>query len=329
MVTPISEPVLEVKGLHTQFKLKDGIVRAVNGVSFTLRKGGLLGLVGESGSGKTMTAYSIMGLVPYPGKVMHGQVLFHGKDLLTCSREEMRLIRGKSISMVFQDPANSLNPVLPIGVQVEELVLNHMPVSKKEAKRLAIDVLRRVALPNPERLLDDYAFNLSGGMAQRVMMAIALALDPEVLIADEPTSSLDVTLQAEMLDLIRRLKEEKGAAILLITHNLGVIAGMAEQVAVMYAGHIVEVADTRTIFQRPAHPYTWGLLQAIPRLDQPTRRLQPLRGTPPDLLNLPARCPFLERCPKARNECRQGPMPAMTELEPGHFVACYNTIRYD
>ena len=322
-------PVLDVQDLRTQFNLKDGVVRAVNGVSFALEPGEVLGIMGESGSGKTMTALSIMDLVPYPGKVVGGRVLFQGQDVLAMDAESLRRLRGNDIAMVFQDATAGLNPILTVGSQIEEALTSHHPINQREARRQATDALDRVGMPDPEDIMKRYTFQLSGGMAQRVMLAIALALNPKVLIADEPTSALDVTLQADILNQIRRVKNELGSAVIMITHDLGVIAQMADEVAVMYGGYIVEKADAVTLFQKPLHPYTFGLMQSIPRLDSPAGALRTLRGSPPDLLNLPDECPFLPRCNKARGDCRTEPMPALVEVEPGHLVACYNPVRLD
>ncbi len=321
--------VLQVKDLHTHFFHREGVTKSVNGVNLGLKQGRVLGLVGESGSGKTMTALSIMQLVPYPGRIVQGEVIYQGKDLLKTDKDAMRKIRGKEISIVFQDPTTSLNPVIPVGTQIEEMLTSHLPISKSQAREGAINSLRRVGMPDAERIISQYPFQLSGGMAQRVMLAIALSLQPKVLIADEPTSNLDVTLQAEILLQLKMLKQEEKAAILLITHDLGVIAQMADEVAVMYAGSIVEFGDLLTIFKRPTHPYTWALLQAVARLDRPDKELTPLRGAPPSLLDLPDQCAFIPRCNKARNECRLGPRPPLVEIEPHHYVACYNPIRHD
>ncbi|MBI4308068.1 MAG: ABC transporter ATP-binding protein [Chloroflexi bacterium] len=324
-----TEVVLEVRDLHTEFPTRDGVVKAVNGVSFKLRRGTVLGLVGESGCGKTATALSILGLVPYPGRITHGDILFNGRDVLKMGKEELRHLRGKEISMVFQDAASGLNPVIPIGTQVEEMVTSHVSVSRREARRLTMEVLQQVGMADPERMVHQYPFQLSGGMCQRVMLSIAMVLRPHVLIADEATTNLDVTLQAQILGHIRRMKTERGSSVILISHDLGVVAQMADEVAVMYAGHIVEHADTVTLFRRPFHPYTWGLLQAVTRLDRPGRHLMALPGSPPNLIDLPDQCPFVPRCHKARNECRLNPHPPLQEIEPGHIVACYNRIRHD
>ena len=288
-----------------------------------------MALVGESGSGKTVTALTILGLLPYPGRVVDGRVLLNGENLLEMSPERLRQIRGEVISIVFQDPRASLNPSLPLGKQVEEVLLAHTRVTKQEARNRAEGLLSEMGLPDPRRVLGQYPFQLSGGMCQRVMLAIALALRPKILIADEPTSNLDTTLQAAMLDHLRNLKKEYGTTILLITHDMGVVAQMADTVAVMYAGSVVENADTVSLFQQPAHPYTWGLLQALPRLDDADRSLRPMRGLPPDLIDLPDQCPFIPRCPKASNVCRLSPKPALRAIEQHHTVACFNEIRHE
>ncbi|MDP2953833.1 MAG: ABC transporter ATP-binding protein [Chloroflexota bacterium] len=301
----------------------------VNGVSFSLQRESTLGLVGESGSGKTITALSLLRLLPYPGKVVEGEVYFDGMNLLEMEDEALRQIRGKRIAMVFQDPSASLNPMIPIGPQVEEIITNDLSLTKEEAERWVLSALTQVHLPDPADIISRYPFQLSRGMCQRVMLAMAMALSPQVLIADEPTSALDVTLQAVLLDEIQKLKEECHSSVILITHDLGVIAHMADEVAVMYAGSIVEQADTVSLFQRPSHPYTWALFQALPRWDRPTKNLFKIRGLPPDLLNLPDQCAFVPRCHKARNECRESPRPPLDEIAPGHRVACYNPVQYD
>ncbi len=328
-LSPPAESVLEIEGLRTHFILRSGVVKAVNGVSLSLKPGQVLGVMGESGCGKTVTALSIMDLVPYPGKVIEGKVIFNGRDLRLLDHDQLRKIRGKDIAMVFQDATAGLNPVLTVGAQIEEALTSHLPIKRREARAMSIDALRRVGMPEPERAMGRYTFELSGGMCQRVMLAIAMVLNPKVLIADEPTSGLDVTLQAQILQQIRMLKEQAGSAVILISHDLGVMAQMADEVAVMYGGYIVEQAPTQVLFQRPLHPYTWGLMRAIPRLDSPGQRLRPLRGAPPDLLNLADQCPFLPRCNKAVSACRIQPMPELVEVEPGHMVACYNLVRYE
>ena len=320
---------MEVRDLHTYFMAKEGTVKAVNGVSFTLEEDSVLGLVGESGSGKTVTALSILQLVPFPGKIVEGSITYNGESLLDMSTERLRSIRGREISLIFQDSGAALNPVIPIGRQVEEIMLEHTDMGKRQARATAEDLLKQMGIPDARRMLDQYPFQLSGGMAQRVMMAIGVALNPRVLIADEPTSNLDVTLQAEMLQRLRRLRQENHSAIMLITHDLGVVAQMAERVVVMYGGTVVEHATTRDLFARPYHPYTWGLFQALPRLDAPQRALTPMRGAPPEMMDPPDQCPFLHRCSKATAECRTSPRPPLDEVAEGHWVACYNTINYN
>ncbi|MBI4202161.1 MAG: ABC transporter ATP-binding protein [Chloroflexi bacterium] len=329
MASPPGKGVLHVEDLRVIFPIKEGIVKAVNGVNFSLKEDSILALVGESGSGKSVTALSILGLLPYPGRVLEGKVLFNGVDLMTLKPEFLRKVRGKEIGIVFQDPMASLNPTLSIGAQVEEVLQAHYDVSRQEARQWAYELLTRMGLPDAARLLNQYTFQLSGGMRQRIMLAIALGLRPKVLIADEPTSNLDTTLQAAMLEQIKILQREHGTAILLITHDMGVVAQMADEVAVMYAGSIVEHSDTKRIFQRPAHPYTWGLLQSLPRLDSIGNRLRALRGRPPDMLNLPDECPFIPRCFKATSQCRMSPKPALLLREEGRKVACFNEISYE
>ncbi len=319
-------PLLQIRDLHTYFPTKQGIVKAVNGVSLSLEADSILGVVGESGSGKTVTALSILRLVPFPGRVVGGDISFDGTDLIGASDNEMRRIRGQQISLIFQDAASALNPVITIGKQVEELMLEHTGMSKRQARDLTTELLSSMGIPDARQMLNRYPFQLSGGMAQRVMMAIGVALKPTVLIADEPTSNLDVTLQAEMLQRLRVLREENQTAIMLITHDLGVIAQMAERVAVMYGGYVVEYADTLTLYRRPMHPYTWGLFQALPRLDAAGQKLRPMTGAPPQMLDPPDQCPFLHRCSKATVECRTSPRPPLVPIEDGHTLACYNPM---
>ncbi|MBI2935246.1 MAG: ABC transporter ATP-binding protein, partial [Chloroflexi bacterium] len=314
--------------LHTHFFTKEGIVKAVNGVSFVLRRGETLGLVGESGAGKTVTAWSILRILPYPGRVVAGVVRFRGENLLAAGEERMRALRGKEMAIVFQDPVAALNPVIPVGEQVAEVFLTHTSMSKRQARDEAVGILAEMGLPDPEAILSQYIFQISGGMAQRVMLAMALALRPSLLIADEPTSNLDVTLQAEILQRLRHMAQELGTAILLITHNLGLVAQMADRVAVMYAGTVVEQVESQLFYERPLHPYSWGLFQSLPRLDRAGRPLTPIRGTPPDLMALSEQCPFVPRCPKALSICRTEPRPVLMELEPRHWAACYNPIQH-
>lgn len=290
-------PLLEVKNLKTQFKSKDGIVKAVDDVSFVLNRGETLGVVGESGSGKSVTALSILRLVQNPGKIVGGEILFEGRDLLKLSDKEMRKVRGKEIAMIFQDPMTSLNPVLTIGRQLAEPLMTHLGMSQEQAGKESIELLRMVGIPNAEERLRSYPHHFSGGMRQRVMIAMSLACRPKMIIADEPTTALDVTIQAQILELLQKLQKETGTAVMLITHALGVVAGMADRIQVMYAGHIVETATSEELFANPRMPYTMGLLKSIPRLDE-TRKdvLHPIQGSPPDLLNLPQGCPFVSRC---------------------------------
>lgn len=327
--TPQDNLVLQVKNLHSYYYTGQGVVKAVNGVSFDLGKGTVLGILGESGCGKTATALSLLRLLPFPGETVEGEVILNGRDLLTLDDEEMRLVRGDEMAISFQEATSALNPVATVGEQVEEIFTAHFDMTKEEAREQAIEALDRMELPDPEELVKRYPFQISGGMAQRVMMAMALALEPEVLIADEPTSAVDVTVQAYMVELLRRLKEEKGAAIILITHDLGVIAQLADMVAVMYAGSFVEYTDTTSLFKWPSHPYTAALIESVPRIDMPAKELKPLRGTPPSLLDPPEECPFIPRCHKAMSQCRTSPMPMLEDFEPGHSVACYNRILHD
>ncbi len=320
----MSQPLLVVKNLETQFKTQDGIVRAVSNVSFHVDRGETLGIVGESGSGKSVTSLSIMRLIPNPpGKIVGGQIIFDGENLLDYTEEEMRHIRGNRIAMIFQDPMTSLNPVLTIGRQITESLELHMKLTPREARNRAIELLEMVGIPGAARRLDDYPHQFSGGMRQRVMIAMALSCNPELLIADEPTTALDVTIQAQILELIQRLQHELGTAVIIITHDLGVVAGMADRVIVMYAGRIVEEGPTEEIFARPRMPYTIGLLRSIPRLDEEEgRKLTPIRGLPPDLINLPQICPFSPRCDYfIPGKCDQQ-VPPLREVVPGHKAAC-------
>jgi peptide/nickel transport system ATP-binding protein/oligopeptide transport system ATP-binding protein len=303
----------------------------VNDVSFSLAPGRTLVLTGESGSGKSTIALAIMGLLPQPaGRVTSGHVYLRERDLLSLPPEDMRLVRGKEIAIVFQDPSSSLNPVLSVGQQVEEIITNHLSVSRREARKRAIEVLHRIGLPEPAEVVKRYPFQLSGGMAQRVMIAIATALQPEVLILDEPTSALDVTVQAAILDDLKRMQSEQGTAIVMITHDLGVVAQMADDVAVMYAGTMVEYASAPQVFARPRHPSTWSLLASRPRWDKDREeigRLASIEGTPPSLIDLPDQCPFLDRCPKRASVCWTQPVPALAPVEgDGHLIRCYNPI---
>jgi oligopeptide/dipeptide ABC transporter ATP-binding protein len=324
----LQENILRLEDLTAEFVTPDGVVSAVNRVSFSVRRGETLVLTGESGSGKSTVGLSILNLLPHPGRITSGRVYLKGRDLLTLPAEEMRRIRGQEIAMVLQDPSTGLNPVLSVGQQVEEVITTHLKVSRKDAKRKAIETLAKMNLADPADVAKRYPFQLSGGMAQRVMIAIATALNPEVLIMDEPTSALDVTVQAAILEDLARLQQEHGTSIVLITHDLGVVAQMADQVAVMYAGYVAEYADVATLFRAPRHPYTWSLLASRPRWDRHEEgRLAAIRGAPPSLIDLPDECPFLPRCLKATNVCRTSPMPAMAQMEEeGHLAACYNPM---
>ncbi len=321
------EPLLEVENLSTSFFTREGTIKAVQSSSFSIRPGEVLGVVGESGSGKSVTALSIMGLIPYPGRVTTGSIRYRGQELLELSEEDMRGLRGDEIAMIFQDPVAALNPLMTIGNQVEELLSAHGTMSQNTMWDMTLESLRSVGMPEPRMIMDSYPWQLSGGMCQRVMLAMMLIMEPELLIADEPTSSLDTTLQAEMLERIHALSRDRGTAVLLITHNLGVVARVADRVLVMYGGRMMEEAETVALYQRPAHPYTWALLNAVPRLDDSLDRdLRPVPGQPPDLKDPVDECPFLPRCNKATNECRTSPTPPLKFIEPDHSVACYNPI---
>ncbi|CAA9557087.1 MAG: Oligopeptide transport ATP-binding protein OppD [uncultured Thermomicrobiales bacterium] len=317
-------PLLEVKNLKTQFFTQDGVVKAVDDVSFYVMPGETLGIVGESGSGKSMTGLSIMRLIPNPpGKIVNGEVNFNGRDIIKMSEEQVRAIRGNDIAMIFQDPMTSLNPVLTINRQISEALQLHMGMNKDQAKARSIELLEMVGIPNAEQRVDQYPHQFSGGMRQRVMIAMALSCNPKLLIADEPTTALDVTIQAQILDLMRTLQSETGAGVLMITHSMGVVAGMADRVQVMYAGHIVETATTEEIFANPRHPYTVGLMKSIPRLDAARKsKLQPIRGLPPDMIDLPDMCPFVPRCNYAREKCEQK-NPPLIQVSTGHYSACW------
>jgi oligopeptide transport system ATP-binding protein len=318
------QPLLEVRSLKTQFFTQDGVVKAVDDVSFYVMPGETLGVVGESGSGKSMTGLSIMRLIPNPpGKIVNGEIVFNGNDVLKMSEDQVRSIRGNDIAMIFQDPMTSLNPVLTINRQISESLQLHMGMNKNQARNRAIELLEMVGIPNASERVDQYPHQFSGGMRQRVMIAMALSCNPKLLIADEPTTALDVTIQAQILDLMRNLQSETGAGVLMITHSMGVVAGMADRVQVMYAGHIVETAETEEIFANPRMPYTVGLMQSIPRLDSSKReKLRPIRGLPPDLIDLPDMCPFTPRCNYAREKCEQK-NPPLLEVKPGHYAACW------
>jgi oligopeptide/dipeptide ABC transporter ATP-binding protein len=320
-----SEPLLDVRDLKTCFFTSEGVARAVDGVSFAVHRGETLGVVGESGCGKTVMALSILRLIPEPpGKIVGGEIRFEGRDLLTLGSGEMRRIRGNQISMIFQEPMTSLNPVFTIGSQIMEAILLHQRVSKREALNRTIEMLKLVGIASPERRVKEYPYQLSGGMRQRVMIAMALSCNPKLLIADEPTTALDVTIQAQILDLILRLKEEFGMAVILITHDLGVIAETAQRVCVMYAGKIVEAAPVKEIFANPCHPYTQGLLRALPRVDLAgeRRRLEEIPGIVPPLTRLPGGCRFCPRYERSAEVCRPEEPPEV-QVGPEHWVRCW------
>ncbi len=321
--TPGPAPLLEVRDLRTVFDTDDGEVQAVNGVSFDVGAGETLGVVGESGCGKSVTAFSILRLIPSPpGRIAGGQVLFRGRDLLSLDDEAMRRIRGNEISMVFQEPMTALNPVYTVGDQIMEAVRLHQKVGKREARRRAVEMLTKVGIPSPDQRVDEYPHQLSGGMRQRVMIAMALSCNPAVLIADEPTTALDVTIQAQILELLKSLQAELGMAMILITHDLGVIAETADRVAVMYAGKVVEYTDIRTLFAAPSHPYTIGLLESIPRMTERKERLSVIPGTVPPPTAFPPGCAFHPRCPFLDDVCRREE-PALEPCGEGHEVRCH------
>ena len=319
--------LLRIDDLHTHFFAREGVVKAVNGVNLSVKENSILGIVGESGSGKSVTALSVLRLIPFPGKIMQGSIYFDGKDLLSLEMEELITIRGRYISMIFQDPKGSLNPLETIGDQITEIIRAHEMVSISEAIDRTMVLLEELDLPG--QVFRQYPFQISGGMAQRAMIAMATAWRPKILIADEPTSNLDMTIQADVLARLKRIQTEQNSSVVLITHNLGVIAQMADQLVVLYGGSVLESGDTETLFKRPLHPYTWGLLQSIIRLDEPDRPLKPLGGSPLDPFNMPDQCPYLLRCPKASNECRLNVKPPLVEVGLGHKVACYNPIEHE
>lgn len=316
-------PLLEVRDLQTHFHTQDGVVKAVDGVSFAVKRGETLGIVGESGCGKSVTSLSIMRLIASPpGRLAGGKILFDGEDLLTLSEERMRHIRGNRIAMIFQDPMTSLNPVLTVGRQITEALELHMKLSRKVALARAAELLHMVGIPSPDKRLDNYPHQFSGGMRQRVMIAMAISCNPELLIADEPTTALDVTIQAQILELINQLRDELQTAVIIITHDLGVVAGMTDRVTVMYAGRVVEEGSTEEIFANPRMPYTIGLLRSIPRLDEQDRRkLTPIRGLPPNLIDLPAICPFSPRCDYVQHMCLHQ-NPPLRNVATNHNAAC-------
>ncbi len=324
MLTVKEERVLEVKELRTYFYTDEGVVKAVDGLSYHVKKGECVGLVGESACGKSVSAMSVLRLIPYPpGVIEGGEIVFKGEDLLQVSEERMREIRGNRIAMVFQEPTTSLNPVLTIGRQISESLELHLEMDKQAARAESIRLLKLVGIPDPERRIKDHPHQFSGGMQQRIMIAMALSCNPELLIADEPTTSLDVTVQAQLLEIIANLRSEYGTAVIIITHNLGVVARYVDRVNVMYAGNLVETGPTDTIYAEPKHPYTLGLLASVPRLDSPRKETpRVIKGLPPNMAQLPKGCPFAPRCDYAMDSCREE-RPPLEEMGEDHYRACF------
>jgi oligopeptide/dipeptide ABC transporter ATP-binding protein len=323
----MADRLLEVKGLKVRFTTEDGVVRAVDGVDFTLDRGSVLGIVGESGSGKSVTAMTILGLTREKNTAFEGEVVYKGQNLLAQSEARLRDVRGDEIAMIFQDPMTSLNPVYTVGDQIVEAIVAHRDTSKREARTRAVELLRQVGIPNANQRADDYPHQFSGGMRQRAMIAMALSCNPDVLIADEPTTALDVTIQAQILELIDKLKDDFDSSVILITHDLGVVAEVADEIIVMYAGRVVEQGSKRDIFYDPQHPYTWGLLGSIPRLDRPKpEKLHSIRGQPPSLINLPEGCKFRPRCPHAFEKCYEEPELVNRVDARNHLDRCWLTV---
>ena len=319
----MSDPLLRLSNLQTHFFTEEGVVRAVDGVDFEIYGGETLGVVGESGCGKSVTALSIMRLIPDPpGKIVGGEIIFEGQNLLEKSDSEMRRIRGNDISMIFQEPMTSLNPVYTVGDQIAEAIELHQKKKKKEALELAVEMLKKVGIPLPEQRVHEYPHQLSGGMRQRVMIAMALSCNPRILLADEPTTALDVTIQAQILELMKELRDDFGTAIMMITHDLGVIAEVCDRVVVMYAGKVVEYAEVKTLFKKPQHPYTWGLMNSIPKLTEQKKRLMTIEGVVPDADKIPEGCSFHPRCQFADDKCRDHE-PEIQETESEHYVRCW------
>ncbi|WHT18729.1 ABC transporter ATP-binding protein [Crossiella sp. CA-258035] len=317
------EPLLVVEDLHVEFRTRDGVAKVLNGVSYQLHAGETLAVLGESGSGKSVTAQTIMGILDIPpGHISQGSIRFHGEDLLTASDERRREVRGSGIAMIFQDALSALNPVFTVGFQIEEQLRVRNGMSKKDARKRAIELLDLVKIPNPQGRVKQYPHEFSGGMRQRAMIAMSLALDPEVLIADEPTTALDVTVQAQIMDLLHEIQRERNMGMILITHDLGVVAEVADRIAVMYAGRIVEKADASALYKQPGHPYTLALLNSLPRLDQKGTALNTIKGLPPNLMRVPPGCPFHPRCPRAQDICSQS-VPAQVPLGLGRVSACH------
>jgi oligopeptide/dipeptide ABC transporter ATP-binding protein len=323
----MAEPLLEVKGLKVRFATEDGVVRAVDGVDFELERGKVLGIVGESGSGKSVTAMTLLGLTRGQNAAFEGEVVYKGQNVLTMPESRLRDIRGNEIAMIFQDPMTSLNPVYRIGNQIIEAIVAHESISKKQARRRAIDLLKQVGIPNAQERIRAYPHELSGGMRQRVMIALALSCNPDIVIADEPTTALDVTIQAQILALLDKLRAEFDSAVILITHDLGVVASMANDILVMYAGRVVEAGPKRELFYDPQMPYTWGLLGSIPRLDRPKQeKLHSITGSPPSLINAPRGCKFRPRCPHAFERCDEEPELVNRVQAPDHLDRCWLSL---
>ncbi len=323
----MAEPLLEVKGLKVRFGTEDGLVRAVDGVDFALERGKVLGIVGESGSGKSVTAMTLLGLTRDQNAAFEGEVLYKGQNVLTMPESRLREVRGNEIAMIFQDPMTSLNPVYRVGQQIVEAILAHEPISKKQARRRTIDLLKQVGIPSAEERVDAFPHELSGGMRQRAMIALALSCNPDIVIADEPTTALDVTIQAQILALLDNLRAEFDSAVILITHDLGVVASIAHDILVMYAGRVVESGPKRELFYDPQMPYTWGLLGSIPRLDRPKQeKLHSITGSPPSLINAPRGCKFRPRCPHAFERCYEEPELVNRVQSPDHLDRCWLSL---
>jgi peptide/nickel transport system ATP-binding protein len=321
----MAEPLLEVKDLRVHFPTEDGIVKAVDGISFSIARGETLGVVGESGSGKSVSFLTVMGLINKKNATVEGSIVFQGQDLINMPKEELQAIRGNKIGMIFQDPMTSLHPFYRVGDQISEAILAHEDISKKEAASRAVDMLNRVGIPRPQERARQYPHEFSGGMRQRAMIAMALSLNPDLLIADEPTTALDVTVQAQILDLINRLQSEFNTAVAIITHDLGVVAEYCDDIQVMYAGRLVETGTADDIYYQPMMPYTWGLLKSVPLLTTQEERLHPIKGLPPSLINLPKGCPFNPRCPYVFDRCRVE-TPLLVPVDGHHAAACHLSV---
>lgn len=321
----ILDNLLTVRNLSTYFYMEEGVVAAVDDVSFDLKSEEVLGIVGETGSGKSVTVKSIMRLIKPPGKIVSGEIIYKDRDLLKINEREMHKIRGKEIGMVFQDPMTSLNPLYTIGNQLMETIMQHQQVSKEEAFKRAVEMLKMVQIPEAEKRMNSYPFEFSGGMRQRVVIAVALSCNPSVLIADEPTTALDVTIQAQILELMKQLQSELKSALIFITHDLGVIASMASRIMVMYGGKQMEIGTSDDIFYSPMHPYTNMLLKSVPRVDKKLDRLEPIPGQPPRMIDVPKVCPFLPRCPRSVDKCNKD-LPELEMISEGHYVRCYNPV---